>query len=387
MPVHKATHPSTETLQALALGQLEDAGSAAVLRHLLTCPECCRKASELPGCDFLSWLRDASSHGVPPPPGPALPELPTVLPVPQVPHGQACGRVPESLGANGKVRWSPEQLPAPFGRYQILELLGEGGMGAVYRAHDSQLDRPVALKIPFFRDGNPDLRERFLREARLAATLNHPNICPVHDVGQINGVHYLSMAFVEGKPLARVLHNRALSPPQVVGLVRKIALALGEAHKRGVIHRDLKPANVMITWQSEPIVMDFGLARRYDGKGPRLTQLGSVLGTPEYMAPEQACGRADKLGPACDIYSLGVILYEMLAGRLPFVGDTVALLAQVLCDEPKPPSAWRSGVDPALEAICLKAMAKLPSRRFLSMAEFAAAVAERLKVPERRPAK
>ncbi len=276
-------------------------------------------------------------------------------------------------------------LPAAFGRYRLVKLLGKGGMGVVYLAHDSQLDRPVALKVPFFGADDSQIRERFFREARSAAILSHPNICAVHDVGQIDGVHYLTMSFVEGQSLSEVLRNRTLTPRQIAGVGWKIALALEEAHRRRIIHRDLKPANVMINRQGEPVVMDFGLARRGAGQGTQLTEDGSVLGTPAYMAPEQARGKADEMGPCCDIYSLGVMLYEMLAGRPPFVSDTMAVLAQVLCDEPKPPSAWRAGVDPRLEAICRKAMAKDPRQRHASMAELAGALADYLKAPNAVP--
>jgi serine/threonine protein kinase len=275
----------------------------------------------------------------------------------------------------------PSRLPAEFGRYKLLQLLGKGGMGAVYLAHDTQLDRSVALKMPTFSlDAEPALKERFFREARAAATLLHANICPVHDVGVINGTHYLTMAYIEGRPLADLVEPKAkpLPPRQIAQLIRKLALALEEAHRKKIIHRDLKPANVMITPQGEPILMDFGLARRA-GKDARLTQDGDVMGTPVYMAPEQARGNPDEMGPWTDIYSLGVILYVMLAGRPPFTGDMMAIFSQVLCDEPQPPSAWRKDADPALEAICKKAMARKPEARYPSMAEFARALTDFLK--------
>src|SRR5579871_4172156 len=157
----------------------------------------------------------------------------------------------------------PTKLPAPFGRYQLQKLLGRGGMGAVYLAHDSQLDRFVALKIPLFApEEGSQLLARFYREARAAATLHHANVCPLYDVGEVDGVPYLTMAYIEGKSLAAYLRGKTLMPRQSALLVRKLALALHEAHKKGVIHRDLKPANIMLDKRGEPVIMDFGLARR-----------------------------------------------------------------------------------------------------------------------------
>jgi predicted Ser/Thr protein kinase len=280
----------------------------------------------------------------------------------------------------------PEKLPAPFGRYELLKLLGQGGMGAVYLARDTQLDRLVALKVPFFTatDG-PHVLERFLREARAAATLHHANVCPVYDVGQIDGTHYLTMAYIEGRSLAEVLrgNKKAAAPRQAAALVRKLALALEQAHRKNVIHRDLKPGNIMLAKGGEPIIMDFGLARRGESGDARLTQQGSILGTPAYMAPEQAKGAIDQMGPSCDIYSLGVILYELLTGRLPFNGDTFTVLAQLLVDDPPPPSSHQPDIDNRMEAICLKAMAKKPADRYASMAEFAADLTDYLKSSDR----
>ncbi|MFO0842044.1 MAG: protein kinase [Gemmataceae bacterium] len=270
-------------------------------------------------------------------------------------------------------------LPSTFGRYRVLKRLGAGGMGTVYLTRDTQLDRLVALKVPKLGKDDAKARERFLREARAAATVHHPNLCPVHDSGEIDGTLFLTMAYVEGHTLTQVLHATQPTERQAAALVRKLALALAEAHAKKVIHRDLKPGNVMLNARGEPVVMDFGLARRGGRIDPSLTQFGTVLGTPAYMAPEQAEGDPDEVGPSCDVYSLGVILYQLLAGEVPFKGDRLAILSQLASREPAPPSARRPGLDPTLEAICLKAMAKRPERRFTAMAEFAAALTEFLK--------
>jgi hypothetical protein len=278
-------------------------------------------------------------------------------------------------------RQAPTELPADFGRYRLLKLLGKGGMGSVYLAHDTQLDRPVALKIPLFDgDDSSQVLARFFREARAAAALHHPNICPIHDVGDCDGLPYLTMAYIEGKPLLDFALARPLLPKQSGFLVRKLAMALHEAHKRNVIHRDLKPANIMIDKRGEPIIMDFGLARRVQKADPRLTEKGKLLGTPAYMPPEQITGDLEQMGPASDIYSLGVILYELLAGRLPFAADDMmAMLSKVLMDEPPPPSKFRPDLEPELERICLKAMAKKVKDRYANMGELAAALFDYLR--------
>ncbi len=264
-------------------------------------------------------------------------------------------------------------LPEQFGRYRILTKLGRGGMGTVYLAHDTQLGRRVALKVPHFTaEHEPVARERFYREARAAATLNHPNLCPVYDVGEVGGTHYLTMAYVEGQPLSDLLRGgKPLAPRQAALLVTKLAAALGEAHRHGIVHRDLKPSNVMINERKEPVVMDFGLARCTAAVEP-LTRSGELLGTPAYMAPEQVEGKP--VGPASDVYSLGVILYELLTGRRPFEGTVAEVLGRILTQDPPRPSLHRPGLDPALEAICCKAMAKKPENRYASMGDLAASL-------------
>jgi formylglycine-generating enzyme required for sulfatase activity/predicted Ser/Thr protein kinase len=281
-----------------------------------------------------------------------------------------------------------EIVPEQFGRYRILKRLSEGGMGCVYLAHDPQFDREVALKVPKFTpDDPPEVRERFYREARAAATVDHPHLCPVYDVGELDGVPYLVMAYVQGKTLKEVMAGK--SPPSAraaAGVVRKLALAMHEAHAKGVIHRDLKPANVKVNQRGEPVILDFGLAVRSQSQDVRLTQTGTVLGTPAYMPPEQVKGAVESIGPRSDVYSLGVVFYELLAGKLPHLATNVMdMVALILRQEPPLPSTHRPGLDPRLEEICMKAMAKKIDHRYRSMKEFADALTAYLKAPQQQP--
>jgi class 3 adenylate cyclase/tetratricopeptide (TPR) repeat protein len=265
-------------------------------------------------------------------------------------------------------------LPEQFGRYRIHRQLGRGGMGTVFLAHDTKIDRPVALKVPHPEVAqDPHALERFYREARSAGKLRHANICPVYDVDAIDGTPYLTMAYIEGQPLSNLMTNYPGQPRQTAALVRTVALALQHAHELGVVHRDLKPANIMMTPRGEPVVMDFGLARQVRSDASQSSQ-GVILGTPAYMPPEQASGDSAASGPRADVYSLGVILYELVTGRIPFRGTTTSVLVQILHDRPPPPSRLRPDLDPRLEAICLCAMAREPERRFPGMAGFAAAL-------------
>ncbi len=273
----------------------------------------------------------------------------------------------------------PPDLPEVFGRYRIIRPVGKGGMGVVYLAHDTQLDRQVALKVPnFSASERGEVAERFLREARAMATIRHSNLCPVYDVGQIGGIHYLTMAFIEGRLLSEYVRPAEPLPERLTAtLVRKLALALHEMHARGIVHRDLKPSNIFVDQRGEPMIVDFGLARRTEHQDVVLTRSGQMLGSPAYMAPEQARSQSEAVGPPSDVYGLGVIMYELLTGYRPFRGEQVLdVLGQVLTAEPEPPRVHRPGLDPRLEAICLKALAKQPADRWPTMQSLAEALGE-----------
>lgn len=272
-------------------------------------------------------------------------------------------------------------IPKTFGRYKIEKELGTGAMGVVYLAEDTQLGRKVALKIPRKRVlDNPDALERFYREAKTTSQIRHPNICPVYDVGAIDRTHYLTMAYIPGKPISSFLGKKRSAARQVALLFRKLALGIEEAHRNGIIHRDLKPSNVMLDDRGEPIVMDFGLARQINtDEDARLTQSGAILGTPAYMAPEQVNGDINQIGPRSDIYALGVMLYQFLTGELPFTGPILTVFAQIATQQPKRPSELQPDVDPQLETICLKMMAKDIGDRYVSMKDVAAALTDYLK--------
>jgi hypothetical protein len=270
--------------------------------------------------------------------------------------------------------------PAPvtqLGRYRLVEKLGAGGMGVVYRGHDPQLDRAVAVKIPFFH-GPPEqvarAAQRFQREARAAAQIHHPHVCPVYDVGEQDGRPYVVMAFLPGPTLAqRLAAGRFEDLGETVGIALQLLDGLAAVHALGVVHRDLKPGNVIFDAAGRAVLTDFGLARP-DGDPP-LTSAHSVLGTPSYMAPEQAAGQLDRIGPGTDLYSLGVVLYQMVTGRLPFDGPAEAVLPRIIHEAPVPPSRFRPDLDPAVEAAILRALRKDPAERFRTAKEFAAALA------------
>lgn len=251
--------------------------------------------------------------------------------------------------------------------YRVEALLGHGGMGVVYRAWHERLNRAVALKMLLAGPcARPEERERFQREAEAVAALGHPNIVQVHDVGDVDGRPYFTMEFVEGGSLAEQTRGIPQPARQAAALVATLADAVHAAHQNGIVHRDLKPGNILLTTGGTPKVTDFGLARRLQGEAG-LTLSGMPMGTPSYMAPEQARGDKGAVGPATDVYALGAILYELLTGRPPFRAEsTTATLQQVVADEPVSPARLNPRVPRDLQTICLKCLHKEPHRRYAS---------------------
>jgi serine/threonine-protein kinase len=276
------------------------------------------------------------------------------------------------------VTWVQGELgPVPpvtgwFGNYELLGELGRGGMGVVYRARQHELGRIVALKMILANQlASKEQIKRFQAEAKVVARLSHPHIVQIYEAGEVHGQHFFAMQYVDGISLAQRLQQGPLPLEEIVTCLACTARAVAYLHARGIVHRDLKPANILLDGTGYPYVTDFGLVKLLEGES-RVTGSSVIVGTPSYMAPEQAAGRHASIGPASDIYSLGAILYELLTGRPPFREHTpLDTLVQVLEGEPVPPRRLNPAIAPDLELICMKCLSKQAEHRYASAAALA----------------
>jgi tRNA A-37 threonylcarbamoyl transferase component Bud32 len=353
MTVPRPNHPNPAELAAFAVGKLSVADADAVAAHLEACPDCRRAAEDAPGDSFVERVRDA--RPTPPPSGGTRSPAPVALP-PDLP---------------------PELASHP--RYRILRELGRGGMGVVYQARQTVMDRQVVIKVinKSLLD-NPDALERFRREVRAAAKLAHPNIVTAYDAEQAGDLHMLVMEFVPGQSLAEVLQQKGPLPVALAcDCARQAALGLQHAFEQGMVHRDIKPQNLMRTPQGQVKILDFGLAKVASerGSGTGLTSSGAYMGTPDYSAPEQATD-ARKADIRADLYSLGCTLYCLLAGRPPFREETPVLTILAHLEKaPRPLPELRPDVPAGLWAVVARLLAKDPARRYSTPAEVAQALA------------
>lgn len=367
-PLDAGSCTTKDVLEQFLSGQLPDDASESIAEHLEQCAACSETLREVSLTTEFSLLRLPNAAELRPH------EMPARLRADL--YGLAEGTADEGAELSPSV-----DLPGRkkyLGRFELRECLGRGAYGTVYLARDPSLQRDVALKIPRHALLDQVDRDRFLREGRTTGRLQHPNIVLVHEVGEVDGTCYLALAYCQGPTLAHWLaqHPGGTHPRLAAELVRKLAQAVAYAHGEGVLHRDLKPENVILEptvrssrTEYEPKLTDFGVAKLLD-RGPSDTRTGVVIGTLPYMAPEQASGQRQAIGPVSDIYSLGVILYELLTGQVPHRGETqTELLRRILLDEPIAPRKIKPGIPRDLEAICLKCLEKDWQRRYQHAAE------------------
>ena len=354
--------PNPRDLERFALGKLSEAESTQLGQHVHACSVCADLLHSLQARDALlaDMKRALAQPLLNDPIADAL--VARLVQTPPPASTVAFDTLPSARSG------VPHAMPSLPG-YELLEELGRGGMGVVYKGRQTSLKRLVALKM-ILTGGHagPEELARFRAEAEAIARLQHPNIVQIHEVGEHDGLPYFSLEFVEGGSLAQARGRRAggsnAGPQRSAELVEMLARAIHYAHQRGIIHRDLKPANVLLTADGTPKVTDFGLAKQVESDSGQ-TRTGAVMGTPSYMAPEQASGQTRAIGPATDIYALGAILYELLTGEPPFRGaNVVETLDRVRTQDPLPPSRRQPGVPRDLEVICLKCLAKEPGRRY-----------------------
>jgi WD40 repeat protein len=339
-----AGHPSPEQLLAVAQGRIAADERDTIEAHLRDCPQCQARLKEIPDAETISHVQAAGSDAVPV----ALSDTQAHI-----------------WASRDSAFCDARRLPEVPG-YEVVGELGRGGMGVVYQARHIALNRRTALKMILSRGpgATEAERARFRLEAEAVARLQHPHIVQIYEIGTHEGHPFFSLEFVDGGTLAGRLDGTPLAPVQAAQLMEALARAMQHAHQHGVIHRDLKPANVLLTADGTPKITDFGLAKQMDAASD-LSQSGAILGTPPYMAPEQALGKSSQVGPATDVYALGAILYELLTGRPPFRGATVLdTLEQVRLQEPVPPVRLNPKVPRDLETICLKCLHKDPARRY-----------------------
>jgi eukaryotic-like serine/threonine-protein kinase len=359
--------PNRDELIAFTRGQLTEDKLDAIADHLAGCPSCESSLLELDKPDtVLAYLR-----------------VPPLLPLSDDPlcdqlesrarrlAKEPAGAVTVSASESATMHDGPP-LPSVFGAYLLLEQLGQGGMGVVYKARQESLKRMVALKLvrAGVYAGNEE-RTRFQREGEAIARIHHPHVVLIYEFGEHQGQLFFSMELLEGGTLANKLNGCPLPERQAAELVRTLAQAVQAAHEQGIVHRDLKPGNVLFAADGTVKISDFGLAKVLDSERSD-TITDTILGTPAYMAPEQARGESRRIGPAADVYALGVILYEALTGQPPFRGESRhQTLELVRTCEPQPPSRRRPGLSRDLEAICLKCLEKEASQRYPSAAALA----------------
>lgn len=273
---------------------------------------------------------------------------------------------------SGSGQWRSLSLPTTVGDYELIEEIGRGGMGVVFRAHQISLDREVAVKMILRgRLASDSDLQRFLAEAAATARLEHPNIVPVYEVGNVDGRPYFSMQLIEGETLADRLTTGPMRQRDAAKLISAVARAVHFAHEQGVLHRDLKPGNILIGSEGQPLITDFGLAKQ-SKSNVDLTRSGMMVGTPAYMSPEQASGRRELVGPPSDLYSLGCVLYFALTGRAPLISENpVELVMLVIEQDPIPPRAIRPSLDRDLEMIVIRCLQKPIDLRYASAAALA----------------